>query len=326
MKTVFTGIQPTNDLTIANYLALKSFVKQQDHSNCFFSIVNLHAITFPKDPAELLQRTRDLFALYIVAGVDPEKSCLFVQSDVPAHSELSWLITCSSYMGELSRMTQFKDKSSKMKSIPTGVFMYPVLMAADILLYDTDIVPVGADQKQHVEIARDLAERMNNKYGDIFVIPKPEIAKQHEGAKIMALDDPSIKMSKSNPNINSKIGMNYTEKQIKTAISRAVTDSEAVVRYDEKNKPGVSNLMVIHSCFSGLSILEIEKKFEGQGYGAFKKDLTSVVTEEVLKVQGQVADITGSGKIDQLMELGKKKAQERALPVLNRVKKALGLC
>lgn len=325
MKTIFSAIQPTNNLTIGNYIALKSFMKRQENK-CYFSVADLHALTIPRDPKELADKVRRLYALFLVAGVDRKKSTLFVQSHVSAHSELSWIITCSSYMGELNRMTQFKDKSHKMKSIPTGIFVYPNLMAADILLYDTDIVPVGADQKQHVEITRDLAERINAKYGKVFTIPKPEIAKLDEGSKIMSLDDPeNKKMSKSNPNLNSKIGMDYSAKQIKTAISKAVTDSEGVIRFDTKAKAGISNLMIIHSQFSHKSIAEIEKHYSGVGYGEFKKDIINLITEEIQETQKQIEDLIKSSDLDKYMKEGKEEAEHKANAVLSRVQQAMGL-
>ncbi len=331
MKTFFTGIQPTNDLTIGNYLSLKNFLKQQDSFHPIFCVVNLHAITLPQDPKTLREKVERLFALYLAAGVDTEKSTLFVQSDVPEHTELSWLLTCNSYMGELNRMTQFKDKISNLKggdnvSIPAGLYMYPVLMAADILLYDTDVVPVGADQKQHVELARNIAERFNNKYGKTFVVPEPLIAKVEEGAKILSLDDPEHKkMSKSNPNKLSKIGVNYTPAEVKASISKAVTDSEGTIRYAPEEKAGVSNLMVIHSKFSGLTIPEIEKKYSGLGYGVFKKDIIELVSDELTAVQSKVEDILASGELPELMKQGAEAAREKASAVVKRTKNAMGL-
>lgn len=330
MKTLFTGIQPTNELTIGNYLSLKNFLKKQYDQKSLFCVVNLHAITLAHDPHTLKEKADRLFALYMAAGVDTEHSILFVQSDVPEHTELSWLLTCNSYMGELNRMTQFKDKTSKMNqgdqvSIPTGIYMYPVLMAADILLYDTDFVPVGMDQKQHVELARNLAERFNHKYGQTFVVPEPVIAKADEGSKILALDDPTKKMSKSNPNRLSKIGVDYSPAEVKSAISKAVTDSDGVVRYAPEEKPGVSNLMVIYSKFSGLSIAEVEKKFQGSGYGAFKKELTAIITDELTEIQKKVDEIISSGMIADVRASGAKAAREIAVPVLERAKRAMGI-
>lgn len=347
-KTFFTGIQPTNDLTIANYAFLKQFLQKQRDDEGYFCVVDLHALTLPKDPLALKEMIDRLYALYVVCGVDLTKSTLFVQSHVPQHSELAWLLTCNSYMGELNRMTQFKDKVAGLGgnaeeaseseagverkarannvSIPTGLYMYPVLMAADILLYDVDYVPVGADQKQHVELTRNIAERMNQKFGSLYKVPEPVIAKAEEGAKIMSLDLPGEKkMSKSSTVKNSKIGMNYTAAEIKTAISKAVTDSEGQVRYAPTEKPGVSNLMVIHSTFSGLSIPEIETRFEGQGYGALKKDLTELITTEVLDVQQKIEALVKSGDLRDMMAEGAEKAKRKASEVLLRTQKALGI-
>ena len=260
MKRVFSGIQPTGNIHIGNYLgALKQFVELQDNSDCIYCIVDLHSITVPQDPKKLRESIRNVAALYLAVGVDPKKSTVFVQSDVPGHSELSWILTCCSYTGELSRMTQFKQKSKEKESAPTGLFMYPVLMAADILLYDTQIVPVGDDQKQHIELTRDLAVRINGKYGkDTLVVPEGKYMKS--GARIMALDEPTNKMSKSAENEFSRISLLDPPNKIKKAIMRATTDSDGEVRFDVENKPGISNLLSIYSVFSGISIEQLEKK------------------------------------------------------------------
>ena len=241
MKRVFSGIQPTGNIHIGNYLgALKQFVELQDNSDCIYCIVDLHSITVPQDPKKLRESIRNVAALYLAVGVDPKKSTVFVQSDVPGHSELSWILTCCSYTGELSRMTQFKQKSKEKESAPTGLFMYPVLMAADILLYDTQIVPVGDDQKQHIELTRDLAVRINGKYGkDTLVVPEGKYMKS--GARIMALDEPTNKMSKSAENEFSRISLLDPPNKIKKAIMRATTDSDGEVRFDAENKPGIIN-------------------------------------------------------------------------------------
>ena len=269
MKRVFSGIQPTGNIHIGNYLgALKQFVELQDNSDCIYCIVDLHSITVPQDPKKLRESIRNVAALYLAVGVDPKKSTVFVQSDVPGHSELSWILTCCSYTGELSRMTQFKQKSKEKESAPTGLFMYPVLMAADILLYDTQIVPVGDDQKQHIELTRDLAVRINGKYGkDTLVVPEGKYMKS--GARIMALDEPTNKMSKSAENEFSRISLLDPPNKIKKAIMRATTDSDGEVRFDVENKPGISNLLSIYSVFSGISIEQLEKKYQGSGYGDF---------------------------------------------------------
>ena len=275
MKRVFSGVQPTGNIHLGNYLgALKQFVELQEDHECIYCIVDMHAITVPQDPAVLKEHILDVAALYLAVGVDPEKSIVFVQSDVPGHAELSWILTCNSYTGELSRMTQFKDKSKNKESAPAGLFTYPILMAADILLYDTDVVPVGNDQKQHIELCRDLAIRVNGKYPDTFVIPDGRFLK--EGARIMALDDPSKKMSKSAENIHSRISLLDDPSKIKKSIMKATTDSEGVIRFDTENKPGISNLLNIYSVLSGISIAKLEKRYEGKGYGDFKKDLVEV--------------------------------------------------
>ena len=266
MKRVFSGVQPTGNIHIGNYLgALRQFVELQHENQCVYCIVDLHSITVPQNPKELRKHILDVAALYLAVGLDPEKSTVFVQSDVPGHAELSWILTCNSYTGELSRMTQFKDKSRGSESAPTGLFTYPVLMAADILLYDTDVVPVGNDQKQHIELCRDIAIRINNKYGKTFVVPEGRFLK--EGARIMSLDDPSSKMSKSAENPLSRISLLDDEKTIKKAIMRATTDSEGAIYYDLENKPGISNLLNIYSSFSGMPVEDIVTRYEGRGDG-----------------------------------------------------------
>ena len=284
MKRVFSGVQPTGNIHIGNYLgALRQFVELQHENQCVYCIVDLHSITVPQDPKELRKHILDVAALYLAVGLDPEKSTVFVQSDVPGHAELSWILTCNSYTGELSRMTQFKDKSRGSESAPTGLFTYPVLMAADILLYDTDVVPVGNDQKQHIELCRDIAIRINNKYGKTFVVPEGRFLK--EGARIMSLDDPSSKMSKSAENPLSRISLLDDEKTIKKAIMRATTDSEGAIYYDLENKPGISNLLNIYSSFSGMPVEDIVNRYEGRGYGDFKKDLVEVTVDALRPIR-----------------------------------------
>ncbi|MDR2355603.1 MAG: tryptophan--tRNA ligase, partial [Clostridiales Family XIII bacterium] len=268
---VFSGVQPTGNIHIGNYLgALRQFVELQAENACIYCIVDLHAITVPKDAAQLRENILDVAALYMAIGLDPKKSILFVQSDVPGHAELAWILMCNAYTGELSRMTQFKEKSRGNESAPAGLFTYPILMAADILLYDSDIVPVGNDQKQHIEICRDIAIRVNNKYGAVFVVPDGRFLK--EGARIMSLDDPTAKMSKSAENPLSRISLLDDESKIRKSIMKSTTDSDGTIRFDPENKPGVSNLLNICSAFSGLPIPDIEKKYAGVGYGAFKKE------------------------------------------------------
>jgi tryptophanyl-tRNA synthetase len=324
MGRVFSGVQPTGNIHLGNYLgALKQFVELQDDNECIYCIVDLHAITVPQEPEVLKEHILDVAALYLAVGVDPKKSIVFVQSQVPGHSELGWLLTCSSYTGELSRMTQFKDKGKGKESVGTGLFMYPVLMAADILLYDTDIVPVGIDQKQHIELTRDLCNRINNKYGDTFVLPEGRYLK--EGAKIMALDEPTKKMSKSAENELSRISLLDDEAKIKKAIMKATTDSDGVVKFDMENKPGISNLMNIYTAFSDLSIEEIEKKYEGCGYGAFKKDLVQIVVDGLAPIKARYEEIRNSDELIAILEDGAKRADEIAQKVVARTKKNLEL-
>lgn len=324
MKRVFSGVQPTGQIHLGNYITMKNFVKQQDDKDCLYCVVDMHSITLPQDPEKLRKSIIELTALYLAIGLDPSKVTIFVQSQVPAHAELAWILNCFSYMGELSRMTQFKDKSAGKDVVTTGLFTYPVLMAADILLYDTNYVPVGNDQKQHLELTRDIAIRFNNRFGDTFVIPEPMIAKVEEGARIMSLDDPTQKMSKSNPNEHSKITLLDSPALVKKSIMRATTDSEAVVKYDLVNKPGVSNLLTIYSQFSPYSISELEAKYEGQGYGALKKDLVEVVNAELLKVQTEFDRIMSSGEVYDVLKSGREKASVIANDVLDRVKKTIG--
>ncbi|MEI3500961.1 MAG: tryptophan--tRNA ligase [Anaerovoracaceae bacterium] len=325
MKRVFSGIQPTGNIHIGNYLgALKQFVELQDNSDCIYCIVDLHSITVPQDPKKLRESIRNVAALYLAVGVDPKKSTVFVQSDVPGHSELSWILTCCSYTGELSRMTQFKQKSKEKESAPTGLFMYPVLMAADILLYDTQIVPVGDDQKQHIELTRDLAVRINGKYGkDTLVVPEGKYMKS--GARIMALDEPTNKMSKSAENEFSRISLLDPPNKIKKAIMRATTDSDGEVRFDVENKPGISNLLSIYSVFSGISIEQLEKKYQGSGYGDFKKDLVEVVVDALAPIQQKYNDVMESGELDKILKEGAEKAGAIAQKTLRRVKENFGL-
>ena len=321
---VFSGVQPTGNIHIGNYLgAFKQFVELQDKNDCVYCIVDMHSITLPQDPKDLRKNTLDVAAIYMAVGIDPKKSILFVQSDVSAHAELAWILTCNSYMGELSRMTQFKDKSKGQDSAPTGLFTYPVLMAADILLYDTDVVPVGNDQKQHIELCRDLAIRINNKFEKTFIIPEGRFLK--EGARVMALDEPENKMSKSATNPYGLISLLDDEDKIKKSIMRATTDSESVVRFDIKEKPGISNLLTIYSAFSGIPISGLEKKYEGGGYGEFKKDLVSLTIEALRPIRERFNDIRNSGELQQALNSGAEKANAIAENTMKRVKNNFGL-
>ena len=324
MKRVFSGVQPTGNIHLGNYLgALKQFVELQEDHECIYCIVDMHAITVPQDPEVLKEHILDVAALYLAVGVDPEKSIVFVQSDVPGHAELSWILTCNSYTGELSRMTQFKDKSKNKESAPAGLFTYPILMAADILLYDTDVVPVGNDQKQHIELCRDLAVRVNGKYPDTFVIPDGRFLK--EGARIMPLDDPSKKMSKSAENIHSRISLLDDPAKIKKSIMKATTDSEGVIRFDTENKPGISNLLNIYSVLSGTSIADLEKKYEGKGYGDFKKDLVEVTVKALTPIRERFEEIRNSEELIRILREGAGKADAIAKKTIERVKGNFGL-
>ena len=325
MKRVFSGVQPTGNLHIGNYLgALKQFVELQNDNECVYCIVDMHAITVPKDPAQLKKDTLDIAALYLAVGVDPKKSIVFVQSTVPGHAELNWILTCSSYTGELSRMTQYKQKSKNAESAPTGLFCYPVLMAADILLYDTDIVPVGNDQKQHIELTRDLAIRINNKYGkDTFVVPDGRFMKA--GARVMALDDPTSKMSKSAVNPKSRISLLDEDSKIKKAIMSATTDSEGIIRYDIENKPGISNLLSIYSAFSGKTIEQLEAQYDGQGYGTLKKDLVEVTVDAIRPIKERYNEIRNSSELIAVLKDGQQRANAISEKTIARVKENFGL-
>lgn len=326
MKTVFSGVQPTGNIHLGNYLgALRQFVELQDKEDqlCIYCIVDMHAITVPQDPAELREHILDVAALYLAIGIDPNKSIVFVQSDVPGHAELSWVLTCNSYTGELSRMTQFKAKSENRQSAPFGLLSYPVLMAADILLYDTDIVPVGNDQKQHIELTRDIAQRVNNTRKKTFKIPDGRFMK--EGARIMALDDPSQKMSKSAENIHSRISLLDKPGKIKKSIMKATTDSDGIIKFDPENKPGISNLLNIYSVLSGRSIEDLEQDYEGKGYGDFKKDLVKVTTEALAPIQERYEEIRHSDELIKILEEGAEKANKIAERTMARVKKNFGL-
>ena len=324
MDRILSGIKPTGQLTLGNYIgAIKNFAKVQDEGEPYLFIADLHALTLPIDPEYLRQNSRDLAAYYLAAGLDPKKSTIFLQSDVPAHSELAIILQNYLYMGELSRMTQFKDKSAKMKdeAIGLGLFAYPVLMAADIVIYDSKRIPVGEDQIQHVELARDLVRRFNNRYGETLVLPKAEMVKV--GSRIMSLSDPTKKMSKSDP--KGDIYLSDSLEVMRKKIMSAVTDMEAKVHYDPEKQPGISNLMTIMSSLSGKSFAEIEKEFEGKGYGDFKRAVADVVCAEMEPYKARYNEIIASGLVDQVLEEGAKKASVVANATLKRVQKVIGL-
>ncbi|PWW19124.1 tryptophanyl-tRNA synthetase [Cytobacillus oceanisediminis] len=324
MKTIFSGIQPSGTITLGNYIgAMKQFVELQNEYNCYFCIVDQHAITVPQDRLELRKNIRSLAALYLAVGIDPDKSTLFIQSEVPAHAQAGWMMQCVSYIGELERMTQFKDKSEGKDAVSAGLLTYPPLMAADILLYNTDLVPVGEDQKQHLELTRDLAERFNKKYNDIFTIPDVRIAKV--GARVMSLQDPLKKMSKSDPNKKSFISLLDDPKQIEKKIKSAVTDSEGIVKYDKENKPGVSNLLSIYSILSGKPVAEIENVYEGKGYGDFKAGLAEVVIHTIKPIQDKYYELMESQELDDILDQGAEKARKVANKMVGKMENAIGL-
>ncbi len=325
-KVILSGIQATGNLTLGNYVgALKNFVKMQDEYECYYMIANLHALTVRRTPEELRENTMKIIATYISAGIDPEKSTIFIQSMVPDHAELGWILDCYTYMGELSRMTQFKDKSSKhADNINAGLFTYPVLMAGDILLYGADVVPVGEDQKQHLEITRDIADRFNKLYGDTFKIPEPFIPKT--GARIMGLQNPNSKMSKSSTIPNDTIFLVDTPDEITKKIKKAITDSEGIIRYDEENKPGVSNLMSIYGIIKNKQMDEIEKEFEGKNYGVFKEEVAKAIIEELEPFQNKYNELLNNRDyLEKIYTEGSKKAHEKARTTLEEVYKKVGL-
>ncbi|MFD1956233.1 tryptophan--tRNA ligase [Paenibacillus thailandensis] len=323
MGKVLSGIQPSGQLTLGNYIgAMRNFVKLQHSEECYFMVVDLHAITVPQEPEALREQTEAVAALFIAAGIDPDKSNVFVQSHVRAHAELGWILTTLTGMGELERMTQFKDKSAGKESVGAGLFVYPALMAADILVYNADLVPVGDDQKQHLELTRDLAHRFNSRFGEYFTIPEPYIPEV--GARIMSLDDASKKMSKSNPNPGSYIALLDDPSVIRKKISRATTDSGREIKYDPSAKPEVSNLISIYAQVSGMSIAEIEAAYEGQGYGPFKKDLAERIIEVLEPLQNRYYEIRKSGEIYDILKRGAEKAAAVADRTLADVKKRMG--
>ncbi len=323
-KVLFSGMQATGSLTLGNYLgALKNWVDLSEEYECFYSVVDLHSITVRQDPAELRKRARALLTLYIAAGLDPAKNCIYYQSHVSGHAELAWILNCFTYMGELNRMTQFKDKAAKhADNINAGLFTYPVLMAADILLFQSDVVPVGKDQLQHLEITRDIAQRFNGIYGDVFTIPEPYVGKV--GAKIMSLQDPSKKMSKSDENPNASIYLMDDPDTIIRKCKRAVTDSEGQILYREE-QPGIRNLIDIYSACTGKTSAEVEKEFEGKGYGDFKLAVGESVVSVLKPIQDRVAELSkDKAYIDSVIKENGEKAEYYALKTLRKVQKKVG--
>lgn len=325
MATIFSGIKPSGDLTLGNYIgAILNFIKLQDEHDCYFCIVDLHAITIPQNRLELRKRTKDIAALYLACGIDPEKSTIFIQSEVNYHAQLGWLLECNTYIGELNRMTQFKDKTKNKGTdgLSSGLYTYPALMAADILLYGTNLVPVGEDQKQHVELTRDIAIRFNNKYGETFEIPETYTHKV--GARIMDLQNPNKKMSKSEVDKGCILlldDLNVINKKILSAI----TDSDNEIKYDKDNKLGVSNLLTIFSKITNKSIEDLEKEYKGIGYGNFKKALANNLIEIIKPIQEKFVEIRNSKELDDILDKGAIKANKIASKKYNKVSHKIGL-
>ncbi len=325
MKTMLSGIKPTGRLTLGNYIgAIREFVKYQDEYEMFIFIANEHALTVPIKAAELRKNTKDLIALYLAAGLDPEKCTIFLQSDVPAHAQLGWIMTCMSGYGELQRMTQFKDKMAKQETgITAGLFTYPPLMAADILLYDPDYVPVGIDQKQHVELTRDLADRFNKRYSETFKLPEPLVTKV--GAKIYDLQNPTKKMSKSESSPKGCIELLEDPAQARNKIKGAVTDSFGIIQYDPENQPGLANLITILSALTGESIESIVERYQGKGYGDLKKETGDVVFDFLTDLQKRYKDIMDSKVIDKVLKEGAERASKVANKKVAKVYRKVGL-
>ena len=325
MKRMLSGIKPTGQLTLGNYIgALRNFVKYQDEYEMFVFIANLHCITEYQDPKELRKNLTDAVALYLACGLDPNRSTIFLQTDVKAHAELGYIMACNTYLGELNRMTQFKDKTTKgEKNLTAGLYTYPCLMAADILLYNADYVPVGEDQKQHVELTRDLAERFNNKYSETFVVPQPLINKV--GARIMSLSDPSKKMSKSEETNKGCIYLLDDINVAKKKIMGAVTDSIGVVKLDKENQPGLYNLIEIASSLSNRTMQDIAEEYKNSGYGELKKYVADVVCNELEKIQTKYKEIIESKQLEQILSQGAQKANIVASKTLAKVEKKIGL-
>ena len=326
-KRIFSGVQPSAIPTIGNYIgAMKNFVALQDEYDCTYCIVNQHAITVPQDPKKLKEQTRSLAALYLAIGLDPEKSTIFVQSEVPAHAQAAWIVQCNVGVGELERMTQYKDKSQKQQSVSAGLLTYPPLMVADIVLYNAEVVPVGEDQKQHMELTRDFVERFNSRYGNgnqLLVMPEPFIPKA--GARVMSLQTPTKKMSKSDANVKEYISMLDEPSVIRKKIKSAVTDSSGVIEFDPAEKPGVSNLLTIFSAFSGESIESLANRFKGVGYGQFKEELADAIIAVMEPIQERYYELLKSDKLDEILDEGAKKANYVANKTLSKMEKAVGL-
>lgn len=324
MKRILTGLQPSGELTLGSYIGgIKQSIEYQEMYDSYIFVPDMHAITVNQDPVKLKERIRKNVALYIACGIDPNKNTIYIQSENLYHANLSWVLECNTYFGEASRMTQFKDKSKNKSNFSVGLFTYPILMASDILLYEPDYVPTGIDQKQHVELTRDVAIRFNNKYGNTFKIPEPMIPKQ--GAKIMDLQDPTKKMSKSNENLKGTILLLDDIETVRKKIMSAVTDSDNTIKYDAENKPGISNLLTIYSCLTNESISSIEEKFKDSNYGEFKRAVADVVTLKIKEIQDKYHEIINSNIIDKILDNGKEKCEKIAKEKYNEVIKKIGL-
>ncbi|QLK85640.1 tryptophan--tRNA ligase [Staphylococcus sp. 17KM0847] len=325
MKTLFSGIQPSGIPTIGNYIgALKQFAEIQDDYHCFFCIVDQHAITVPQDRLKLREQTRQLAAIYLASGLNPDKVTLFIQSEVPAHVQAGWMLTTISSVGELERMTQFKDKAQKQNDgIPAGLLTYPPLMAADIVLYNTNIVPVGDDQKQHIELTRNLVDRFNSRYNDVLI--KPDVHMPKVGGRVMSLQDPTKKMSKSDDNQKNFISLLDEPRLAAKKIKSAVTDSDGIIKYDKENKPGISNLLTIYSSLTDVSIASLEEKYTNKGYGVFKSDLAEVVEQFLIDFQEKYNTFYQSERLDTILDEGRDKAQRASFKTLKKMEKAMGL-
>lgn len=322
-KIVYSGIQPSGNLTLGNYIgALKNFSELQDEYNCLYCIVDLHAITVPQVPKDLRATSLDLASLYLAAGLDPEKSILYIQSHVKQHAELSWILGTITGLGQLQRMTQYKDKAAKQKEINAGLLFYPVLMAADILLYGTNFVPVGDDQTQHIELTRDIAERFNSRYSETFVVP--EMMRPKKGARIMSLQDPSAKMSKSDADENASIYIIEDDKATARKIKRAVTDSIGIINYTD-DQPGLKNLIDIYSVFADLTPDEIVKKYEGVGYGVFKEELAELVVDGLKPIRIRFKEIRQDKTyLEEILKAGDEKAERLAERTMRKVRRKVG--
>lgn len=324
MKRLLSGIKPTGDLTLGNYIgALKQFSEMQKDYETFIFVADLHALTIYNDPSELKKKIRDIVAIYLACGLDPKYTTLFIQSENLYHANLGWIFECNTYMGEASRMTQYKEKSKENKNVSVGLFTYPMLMASDILIYDADVVPVGIDQKQHVELARNIAERFNHKYGDTFKIPEPIIPKT--GEKIYDLQNPTKKMSKSSDSDKGCIILLEDPEQARKKIMSAVTDSESIVKYDPLNKPGISNLLVIYSSLMNISVEEAETKFKNNNYGEFKRAVADVVVNFLTSLQDKYNSIISDGSIDTLLDKSNEKVREIASKKVQEVFNKVGV-